>query len=66
MLRVRDAEDTKSLARIGLNRNDHGEEEAMKLGFPLSSTFDFSSIDAGPMQTFHGNVHAVIAGMKII
>ena len=65
MLRVRDAEDVKSLGRIGLNRIDYGEEEAMKLGFPLAATFDFNAIDTGPMPTFHANADAVVAGKKM-
>ncbi len=42
------------------------DEEAMKLGFPLSNNFDMSAIDTGPMPTFHGNSDAVIAGMTYI
>ena len=62
MMRVRDAEDIKSLTRIGLSRNDFGEEEAMKYGFPLTAPIDFHAIDLGPMQMYQGNSNAVIAG----
>eukprot|EP00795_Rhopilema_esculentum_P013693 gene13693-4600_t len=62
MMRVRDSEDIKSLARIGLNRNDFGEEESMEYGFPLTAPIDFHAIDLGPLQLYHGNSDAVIAG----
>lgn len=62
MLRVRDSEDTKCLNRLDLYRNELRDDAAMKWGFPVVPSFNFSSVDTGPMSTFHENVNAVIAG----
>ena len=62
MIRVRDTEDVKSLNRIGLQRGDINDDEAMKLGFPLGPTFALNAIDTRPIQSLEYNVDAVIAG----
>ena len=66
MLRVRDSEDVKGLGRIGLNRADFGDEEAMKLGFPLGQALGINAVDTRSMPTLDYNVDAVVAGRTII